>query len=296
MTKVLWDQTGERRFEQGVDRGVLYIPNNGVYDMGYAWNGLTGVTEAPSGAEASSVYADNIKYLSLVAAEEFGGTIEAFTYPDQFGQCDGTAAPATGLTIGQQARKPFGFSYRTLVGNDVAGSELGYKIHLVYGALAAPSEKPYSTVNDSPEAVGFSWTFTTSPVGVTGYKPTAILTIDSTKVSASALTNIENAIYGTVGTEPRLPLPDEIIAIITAGAGTMATATQPTFVAAGGTITIPTVTGVVYRRTDTNAVVAAGSLVVPTPGGTLGVRAYPATGAYFLDPVKDNFWTFTRTT
>lgn len=212
---LVWDAVGDRLYETGVDHGVLYIPTNGQYTTGYAWNGLTAVTEAPSGAEASAIYADNIKYLSLTSAEEFGGTIEAYTYPEEFGQCDGTAEPIAGVIVGQQARKSFGFSYRTLLGNDTEGQDYGFKLHLVYGAQAAPSEKAYATVNDSPEATAFSWEFTTTPVSVTGLKPTSILTIDSTKADATALAELLEILYGNETTPARLPLPDEVITLLT---------------------------------------------------------------------------------
>ena len=214
---VQWDQVGERRFETGVDHGVLYIPNDtGVYDTGFAWNGLTAVNETPSGAEPTPLYADNIKYVELRSAEEFGATLEAFTYPDEFEECDGTASPAVGVTVGQQPRKPFGLSYRTKVGTDL-DPEAGYKLHLVYGATASPSERAYNTVNDSPEATPFSWELSTTPVEVAGLKPTAILTIDSTKVDPTELATLETLLYGDdVGTtEPALPTPDEVIAIFT---------------------------------------------------------------------------------
>lgn len=211
---LVWDKVGERFYETGVDKGVLYLPNNtGVYATGYAWNGLVSVTESPSGAEASPQYADNIKYLNLVSAEEFGGTIEAFTYPEEFGVCDGTASPTKGVSVGQQSRKTFGLSYRTRKGNDVAGNDLGYKIHLVYGALAAPSEKAYSTINDSPEPITFSWEFSTTGVNVEGMKPTALITIDSTEVDAASLVSLEELLYGKTGTAAKLPSPDEVIAI-----------------------------------------------------------------------------------
>ena len=213
MAVLTWDQVGERFYETGVDHGVLYIPTAGVYDSGVAWNGLISVTESPSGAEPSPQYADNIKYLNLLSTEEFGGTIEAYTFPDEFAQCDGTAFPKEGLAVGQQTRKTFGLSYRTKIGNDTDGQDLGYKLHLVYGALAAPSEKAYSTINDSPEAVTFSWEFTTTPVEVTGLKPTALLTIDSTKVASADLTALEALLYGTQLEEPSLPLPDAVIAL-----------------------------------------------------------------------------------
>lgn len=213
MPKILWDQTGERLFETGVSKGVLYPLTGTAYPKGVAWNGLTAVTESPSGAEATPLYADNIKYLNLVSAEEFGATIEAYTYPDEFAECNGEAELAAGVSIGQQPRKTFGMSYVTKIGNDV-DSELGYKIHIIYGALAAPSEKAYSTVNDSPEAITFSWEVTTTPVEVTGFKPTAYVVIDSTKVDATKLAALEAKLYGTESDEASLPLPDEIVSII----------------------------------------------------------------------------------
>lgn len=214
MSKLVWDQTGQRYYETGVDRGVLYVQESGAYPKGVAWNGLISVTESPSGAEATPIYADNIKYLNLTSAEEFGASIEAYTYPDEFAQCDGGAEIAIGVMIGQQARKTFGLCYRTLLGNDVDGSDHGYKLHLIYGALAAPSEKAYSTVNDTPEAMTLSWELTTTPVSVNGFKPTACVTIDSTKVDAEKLAALEAVLYGSESEEARLPLPDEIVTLI----------------------------------------------------------------------------------
>ena len=211
-----WDGVGEKLYESGVDHGVLYIPSTlGVYDTGFAWNGLVSVTESPSGAEPNPQFADNIKYLNLLSAEEFGGTIEAFTYPDEFGQCDGSVEPSTGLVVGQQARKSFGMCFRTKIGNDVDGADHGYKLHLVYGALVSPSEKAYQTINESPEAIAFSWEFTTTPAPVTGYKPTSLIVIDSTKVAALDLAALELILYGnsTGPVEPELPTPDEVIAL-----------------------------------------------------------------------------------
>lgn len=210
MSKLVWDQSGERFYETGVKNGVLYIPTSGVYSKGVAWNGLTAVTESPSGAEATALYADDIKYLSLMSAEEFGATIEAYTYPEEFAECDGSASLATGVSIGQQARKTFGLSYKTTIGNDVDGNEHGYKLHLIYGCLAAPSEKAYATINDSPEAITFSWEVTTTPVNVTGHKPTACITIDSTKADPTKLAALEAKLYGSESEEASLPLPDEI--------------------------------------------------------------------------------------
>ena len=216
MSKIKWDQTGERFYETGVSKGVLYPYLNGAYAKGVAWNGLTAVNESPSGAEATPLYADNIKYLNLISAEEFGATVEAYTYPDEFAACNGEASLGTGVTVGQQKRVPFGLSYQTKIGNDV-DADLGYKIHLIYGALAAPSEKDYATVNDSPEAITFSWELTTTPIDVPNMKPTACLTIDSTKVDAAKLAALEEILYGTDGEngkEPKLPTPQEVIAII----------------------------------------------------------------------------------
>jgi hypothetical protein len=217
MAEIVWDAPGTRVYETGVDHGVLYLPDvTGAYNTGFAWNGLVSVSESPSGAEATPQYADNIKYLNLVSAEEFGATIEAFTYPDEFAQCDGTASPEEGLFIGQQRRKTFGLSYRTLIGNDIDATDHGYKLHLIYGALAAPTEKAYNTVNDSPEAITFSWELTTTPVAVPGFKPAAQLTLDSTKVSSVKMALIEDLLYGASASEPALPLPAEIISILAA--------------------------------------------------------------------------------
>ena len=216
MSKLVWDKTGERLYETGVKQGVLYPQAaGGTYPKGVAWNGLTNITESPSGAEATALYADDIKYLNLVSAEELGGTIEAYTYPDEFAECDGSAALTEGVFIGQQDRKTFGLCYRTTLGNDVDSNGHGYKLHLIYGALAAPSEKAYATINDSPEAITFSWEFKTTPVNVTGHKPTASLTIDSTKVSEAKMAALEKVLYGDSDIEARLPLPDEVIQILT---------------------------------------------------------------------------------
>ena len=216
MSKLVWDKTGERLYETGVKQGVLYPQAaGGTYPKGVAWNGLTNITESPSGAEATALYADDIKYLNLVSAEELGGTIEAYTYPDEFAECDGSAALTEGVFIGQQDRKTFGLCYRTTLGNDVDSNGHGYKLHLIYGALAAPSEKAYATINDSPEAITFSWEFKTTPVNVAGHKPTASITIDSTKVSETKMAALEKVLYGDGDTEARLPLPDEVVQILT---------------------------------------------------------------------------------
>ena len=217
MTQLLqWDQAGEKIYETGVDHGVYYaqLPD-GTYPVGVAWNGLVSVTETPSGAEANKQYADNILYLNLLSAEEFGGTIEAYTYPDEFAASDGSAELELGVMAGQQSRVPFGFCYRSKIGSDTEGSDAGYKLHLIYGALASPSERAYGTINESPEAITFSWEFTTTPVAVTGFKPTASITIDSTKCDAENLAALEVILYGaTPSTEGRLPLPDEVMTVM----------------------------------------------------------------------------------
>lgn len=215
MSKLVWDQSDKRLYETGVDHGVLYpIQTGGVYSKGVAWNGLTAVTESPSGADVNDIYADNMKYLGLVGAEKFGATVEAYTYPDEFAECDGSVELVKGATIGQQNRKVFGMVYRTVIGNDVDGNEHGYKLHLIYGATAAPSEKAYNTINEDPEAITFSWELSTTPVNVTGHKPTASLTIDSTKADPTKLAELEKILFGDTETEPRLPLPDEIAQLL----------------------------------------------------------------------------------
>ena len=216
MSKIVWDAIGDHTFETGVRNGVLYLKDaQGAYNTGVAWNGLTSVSESPEGAEPTDLYADDIKYLTLMSAENFKATIEAYTYPVEFEECDGSATIANGVVIGQQSRKPFGLCYRTAIGNDTDGNEHGYKLHIVYGCQASPSEKQYSTINDSPEAITFSWEVNTTPVNVTGKKPTATLIIDSTKADKAKLTALEAILYGSESTEPRLPLPDEIATLMT---------------------------------------------------------------------------------
>lgn len=291
MTKLAWDKVGERVYETGVDRGVLYIPNGaGLYDQGYSWNGLTAVTESPSGAESNKQYADNVVYANLISAEEFGGTVEAFTYPDEFAQCDGTASPEPGVTVGQQNRKTFGLAYRTRLGNDLESTDHGYKLHLAYGLTAAPSEKAYATINDSPEAITFSWEITSTPVevgtiGGVDYKPTSIITINSTKVDASDLSTLEDFLYGTVGTDPSLPTPAAVLAIFS-GTVVQVTPTAPTYDNTTDTITIPSVTGVVYTIDDE---IVTGAVVITT--STL-VKAYPAVG-YKFPALVDDDWLIT---
>ena len=215
--KLVWDQTNERLYETGVKMGVLYPQaTGGTYPKGVAWNGLTAVTESPSGAEATALYADDIKYLNLMSAEEFAATVEAYMYPDEFAECDGSAQLAKGVAIGQQKRKAFGLCYRTILGNDVDGNDFGYKLHIIYGAMAAPSEKAYATVNDSPEAITFSWELSTTPVSIDGFKPTASITIDSTKADKAKLEALEKILYGSEEADARLPLPDEIATLMAA--------------------------------------------------------------------------------
>lgn len=290
MTVLAWDEVGTKTYETGVDKGVLYIPDSeGAYVDGVAWNGLVTVTESPSGAEANAQYADNIKYLNLYSAEQFGGTIEAYTYPIEFEQFDGLATPTPGVTVGQQGRRSFGLCYRTRYGNDVEGEDYGYKLHLIYGATASPSEKAYGTINDSPEAITFSWEISTVPVSAgEGLKPTASLTINSTLVDADALADLEQILYGDVGVDPALPLPAEVIAMFS-GTVTEATATAPTFDSGTNTITIPTVTGIQYYING--LAVSAGDVVIAED--TL-VTARPKTG-YILTPGTDDDWAYVYT-
>jgi len=218
MPALTWDNVGERLYETGVDHGVLYqIDDTGAYTDGVAWNGLTTLTESPSGAESNKQFADNTVYVNLISAEEFGGTIEAFTYPEEFGQNDGSAEPAPGVQVGQQGRRPFGLVYRSLQGNDTDGQDHGYRLHLIYGAQASPSEKAYASVNDSPEAISFSWDFSTTPMSVTGHKPTSLLTIDSTVVDPAKLKALEDMLFGSATDEPHLPSPDEVIELFETG-------------------------------------------------------------------------------
>lgn len=292
MTKVQWDKVGERFYETGVDHGVLYIPNaSGIYDSGYAWNGLTTVTESPTGAEANPQYADNIKYLNLLSVEEFGCTIECYTYPDEFMQCNGMEEPTPGIAIGQQRRRMFGLSYRTIKGNDVDGNDYGSKLHLVWGCLAAPSEAAYSSVNDSPEAITFSYEVTTTPVevgtiGSVTYKPTASMVIDTTKVDADALAALEELLYGTPATDPQLPLPADVIAMF-AGTITEVTPVAPTYDSGTDLITIPNVTGVVYKING--EVVPAGTVAITV---STGVTASPASTLYSFPPEAQTYWFF----
>ena len=216
MPKLVWDDTGKHLFETGVQKGVLYPQVKGAYPKGVVWNGLTSVTESPSGAESNPHYADDIKYLNLVSAEEFGATVEAYTYPDEFANCDGSAEISPGILVGQQERQKFGLCYRTVLGNDTEGNAYGYKLHIIYNATASPSEKQYQTINDSPEAITFSWELSTTPTNVDGHKPTASLVINSTKVDEAKLKKLEDKLYGTESAEASLPTPNEIIALLAA--------------------------------------------------------------------------------
>lgn len=290
MSELVWDSIGTRFYETGLSKGVLYPQVNGLYPVGVAWNGLTGVSESPSGAELTDLYADDIKYAQLRSAETFGATIEGYTYPIEFEACDGSAQVAEGVHIGQQNRSPFGLCYRTSIGNDtMADSDDGYKLHLIYGATASPSEKAYATVNDSPEAITFSWEISTTPAAVTGHKPTASIVIDSLKVNAAKLLELETVLYGSEGVDPRLPLPDEIISMLL---GTSVTPTAPTFVASTGILTIPTKLGVAYKVNGVTTV--AGPMTAVDGGVSVVVLAVPTTGYYFPSGTNDT-WTFTST-
>lgn len=286
MAELVWDETGTRTYETGVDHGVLYLPDaQGAYVDGVAWNGLTSVSESPSGAEPNAQYADNIKYLNLFSAEEFMASVEAFTYPEEFNQFDGIGTPSPGLLVGQQARRNFGLSYRTLKGNDVDGDDYGYKIHLVYGCKASPSEKAYNTVNDSPEPITFSWELSTAPVAVPGMKPTSIITVDSTAVDTTTLMTLEGILYGTAGIDPALPLPGTIITMF-AGGVTAVTANQPTYDSPTDTITIPAQVGVTYYI---NGVAQAAGPVVITEDTIVTARA---NDGYALAAGTDDDWFF----
>lgn len=294
MSRLQWDAIGERYFETGVSNGVLYPADaTGDYSKGYAWNGLTGVTASPSGAESNKQYADNIQYLNLISAEEFGGTIEAFTSPREFDQCDGSASPAPGILVGQQSRRSFGLSYQTLVGNDTDGQDHAYKIHVVYGAQASPSERAYATVNDSPEAITLSWEFQTTPVAIypeievngRALRPTATLTFDSRDFSTGKMNELKDVLWGTQSTDPRLPSPYELITMMTVELDEV-TPDTPTFDSGTGEITIPTTTGVVYR---VDGRVVEGEYLAAGP--TL-VSAYPGPG-YKFPSVVQTHWVFT---
>lgn len=292
MTRITWAAPGQKKWKTGVDRGVLFLRDGaGVYNQGVAWPGLTTVTESPSGAESNKQYADNSVYANLKSAEEFSATIEAFNYPLEFEACDGTAELVPGVKMGQQGRESFGFSYRVLLGDDLT-SDAGYEVHLIYGADAAPSEVAHATVNDSPELAAFSWECTTTPVAVTGFKPTAHVTVSSLEVDPADLTALEDILYGTVGADPRLPLPDEVATII--GGATAVNmnlaANQPTFANATGIVTLPAVTGVQWKVNGVNK--APGAQPAIAVGQTAEVDAVPVDNTYTLS--GDTDFSFTR--
>ena len=268
MSKLVWDVVGEREYETGVNKGVLYPQVSGQYPKGYAWNGLTGVTESPSGAEATAIWADNMKYLNLRSIEEFGGTITAYTCPVEFYACDGSDEIATGVVVGQQTRQAFGMCYRTNVGNDTDGDDHGYKLHLIYGATVTPSERAYATINDSPEAIELSWTFDTVPVNVTGFKPTALITIDSTKCSASKLATLEEKLYGTTADDPYLPLPDEVITIMGGAVAPVITSVTMTNVTLNPSTWSSSTTTYTGTTTSTSTTITA----TGTTGATIAIK------------------------
>ena len=278
--RLKWDKTGERLYETGVRNAVLYPidTTTNTYPLGVPWNGITAITESPSGAESNKIYADDIKYLDLRSVEEFGCTIEAYTYPSEFYACDGSAEIASGVVIGQQTRKMFGLSYRTVLGNDTENNDYGYKLHLVYNCTAAPSEKGYSTINDSPEAITFSWECTTNPVEITGKKPAACITIDSTKVDSGKLAALEDILYGTVSTEARLPLPDEIIDLFAEATPKVEFTNHAASVNVGSTValevtTVPTTATVTYTASDDDVTVTSEGVVTGVNAGTSIVTA-----------------------
>lgn len=296
MSALTWDNVGERYYETGVDRGVLYpyktVNGTAGYQTGVAWNGLTAVNENPSGAEPTALYADNIKYLNLISNEEYGCTIEAYTYPDEFAECDGSAEPATGVYFSQQPRIPFGFTYRTKIGNDIVGSEKGYKIHLIYNALASPSGKSYGTINESPDAMTLSWEVTTTPIAASGFKPLAHIVIDSTKVNdAGKMKAIEDVLYGTLDTEPRLPLPDEVVTIIQGGAsvGSINLNRHSATIAVGGNVeltatTIPADAEVTWSTGSSSvAEVSDGTVTGEGAGNTIITASITVDGVVYND-------------
>lgn len=287
MTRLQWHAPGAKKFETGVDRGVLYPrDDSGNYEDGVAWNGLTAVTQSPSGAEANKQYADNTVYATLISAEEFAATIEAFYYPKEFEACDGTAELAPGVTVGQQNRRTFGFTWRSLIGDDLVGTGAGYKIYIAYGLLAAPSEKNSNTINDSPELEPFSWEVSSTPIEMpNGLKPSALITVDSTQVSSSALSELEDILYGKTGEDPRLPTPTEVYEIFEGAGLTLATPTKPT--QAGNIITIPTVTGVSYYLGNTK--LSPGAQPAITQDVLIEARPNPG---YKFPAVIDADWLF----
>lgn len=290
MVALAWDTVGQHVYETGVDKGVLFIPDsNGNYIEAHAWNGLTKVTEKPVGGTATALYADNTRYLNLTSTEYFGCDLSAYTYPDAWSVCDGTIEPESGVAVGQQSRKTFGFCYRTRIGNDLIGTDEGYKLHLVWGCTAAPSQKAWTTINDSPSANEFTWSVTCVPISASGYKPMSTLVIDSTKVNPSALSTLEDTLYGTSGVNGRLPLPDEILAMFS---GTMSSAvpTEPTYDTGTHTVTIPTVTGLQYFKVVGGVATLVTGTVVITVNTVF--MALPTAGHYIPDP-NVNEWLIT---
>ena len=278
MSRLVWDAIGERLFETGVDQCVLYPIANNVYPVGYAWNGITGVSESPSGADANPIYADNIKYLNLRAAEEFGATVTAYTYPDEFAECDGSVTPVKGLAIGQQSRKMFGLSYRSKLGNDTDGSDHGYKLHLVYGLTASPSERGYSTINDSPEAIEFSWEMNSTPVAVTGYKPTSVITINSSDFTEAQMKALEDILYGDSENDARLPLPDEVVALMGSSVYEITLDKANATVTVGKTMKLnasvsPSTATVTWASSDDTKATVADGVVTAVATGTVTITA-----------------------
>lgn len=288
MSRIRWDRPGERYYETGVDRGVLYTANDfGGYNTGVPWNGLSSVNESPDGAEPNPIYADNMKYLNLMSAEEFKGTIEAYTYPNEWAECDGSVEMVPGVTIGQQDRRGFGLCYRTILGNDTLGNKYGYKIHIAYGGKAQPSEKANETVNDTPEANTFSWEFDTTPIEIEGFQPSALLIVDSTNVDATNLKALEDILYGTSSSEPRLPLPEEVADIIGFGVDKV-TPVKPEYDSGSHELTIPTVVGFKYLVNDVETPAGVKELTV---GQRVIVRAVPEAG-YVVEEGYVTIWDF----
>ena len=300
MAQLTWDTAGKRLYETGIDKAVLYIPDGtGAYSNGVAWNGLTAVTETPSGAAATALYADNQKYLNLISIEEFGADIEAYTYPDEFRQFDGlsipSAVPGGGVAIAMQPRSTFGLCYRTKVGNDLVADSYGYKLHMIYGAFAAPAQKAYNTINDKPDGMIFKWTISTNPVStVNGTRATALVTVDYNKVPAGTMSALENILYGS-SAAPRLPLPDEIVTLMSAAVTTLATVTPPTYNSSTHVVTIPALTGVAYYvgvNGATPVLTSAGALTAMTAGQITRVYARPASNLYTINPLEVTDWEF----
>jgi len=298
MAQLTWDVAGKRLYETGIDRGVLYIPDaSGNYSNGVAWNGLTAVTETPTGAAATALYADNQKYLNLISIEEFGADIEAYTYPDEFRPFDGLSVPTNGVAISMQPRTTFGLAFRSKIGNDLLAESYGYKLHLIYGAFAAPAQKAYNTINDKPDGMIFKWTISTNPVNIAtanGSRATALVTVDSTKVPSGSLTALENILYGT-STAPRLPLPDEVVTLMTSAVTAISLVTPPTYNTGTHVVTIPALTGVAYYigvNGATPVLATAGAQTAMTTGQITRVYARPASNLYSINALEVTDWEF----